>query len=82
MLGLFMGALRWIYVLDPPRGLQVLRGEVCGYQRRADRHFRALKQQLDAGAVGRMKAPALFPEPPERIQKVDPPIMDSSTPMV
>eukprot|EP00439_Symbiodinium_sp_Y106_P036352 s3217_g4.t1 len=27
----------------------------CGYQRRADRHFRALKQQLDAGAVGKMK---------------------------
>ena len=28
---------------------------VCGYQRRADRHFRALKQQLDAGAVGKLK---------------------------
>mmetsp|Transcript_125127 Transcript_125127/g.296884 ORF Transcript_125127/g.296884 Transcript_125127/m.296884 type:complete len:643 (+) Transcript_125127:63-1991(+) len=28
---------------------------VCGYQRRADRNFRALKQQLDVGAVGKMK---------------------------
>lgn len=28
---------------------------VCGYQRRADRNFRALKQQLDVGAVGTMK---------------------------
>ncbi|CAE7576025.1 iolG [Symbiodinium sp. CCMP2592] len=28
---------------------------VCGCQRRADRHFRTLKQQLDAGAVGKMK---------------------------
>ena len=28
---------------------------VCGYQRRADRHFRALKEQLDAGAVGKTK---------------------------
>jgi len=28
---------------------------VCGYQRRADRHFRALKCQLDAGAIGKIK---------------------------
>ncbi|CAK9117779.1 unnamed protein product [Durusdinium trenchii] len=28
---------------------------VCGYQRRADRHFRALKQSLDAGAIGNLK---------------------------
>ena len=28
---------------------------VCGYQRRADRHFRTLKQQLDTGTVGKMK---------------------------
>ena len=28
---------------------------VCGYQRRADRHFRELKRQLDAGAIGNLK---------------------------
>mmetsp|Transcript_44184 Transcript_44184/g.70209 ORF Transcript_44184/g.70209 Transcript_44184/m.70209 type:complete len:614 (+) Transcript_44184:95-1936(+) len=28
---------------------------VCGYQRRADRHFRELKRQLDAGAIGSLK---------------------------
>lgn len=28
---------------------------VCGYQRRADRHFRELKRHLDAGAIGNLK---------------------------
>ena len=28
---------------------------VCGYQRRADRHFRELKRQLNAGAIGNLK---------------------------
>jgi len=28
---------------------------VCGYQRRCDRNFRALKQQLDQGAIGKLK---------------------------
>ncbi|CAE7447636.1 miox [Symbiodinium pilosum] len=28
---------------------------MCGYQRRADRHFRELKRQLDSGAIGSLK---------------------------
>mmetsp|Transcript_8046 Transcript_8046/g.18480 ORF Transcript_8046/g.18480 Transcript_8046/m.18480 type:complete len:350 (+) Transcript_8046:114-1163(+) len=28
---------------------------VCGYQRRADRHFRELKRQIESGAVGPLK---------------------------